>query len=99
ILDVSRHRHRLSPLAFDPTDCFPSVRFFLRQIRDDQIGPFARKGDGYGPPNATVTAGDQGAFPRQFARAAVTLLSVIRLEAHFVFTPRKILLWFVERRF
>jgi hypothetical protein len=54
----------------------------LIKIRDQHIGTFPGKGNGHGPANARIPAGNNRFFTRQTAGTLIALFAVIGLWLH-----------------
>ena len=67
LLQVAGNLDRFPPGFFDPLDRFVRVLLFVGEIGDQDIRPFARKGDSNGSSNATIPAGNDGGSPREAA--------------------------------
>jgi hypothetical protein len=61
---------------------FAGVVFLLGQVGDQDIGAFAREGDGHRPADAGIAAGDDRGAAVELGAAFVRLLAVVGLGRH-----------------
>lgn len=88
LADVTGDGHGLAARVLDEPDGLLGVLLLLRQVGDQDVCAFTGEGDGDGPADARITAGDDGSAIGQLARPAVGLLTVVGLVGHVGGQPR-----------
>lgn len=67
---------------FDVAEYFFGVARLDGEVVDRHIGTFTGIGDGSGPPDTGITAGDKGLATEQAAETRITLFAMIGSGAH-----------------
>ena len=68
LTDIARYQHTCSSLGHNQAARFCGV-FMLVQIGYEEVRSFAREGQGHGPPDAGIAAGNQHFLVVQASRA------------------------------
>src|SRR5690242_16137077 len=76
VLDVAGDEDRAAPGLFDPARRLPRV-FVLAEVRNQNVGALASKGDRDSPPDPGIGPGDQRGAALQLTAASVGMLAVI----------------------
>src|SRR6185295_10152085 len=91
ILDVARNQYRPAPGLFDPASRLLRI-LMLAEIRNQDVGALAGKGDSDCSPDPGISSGDQRDALFQFAAAAVRMLTVIWLGVELFGKAGRVLL-------
>src|SRR5690349_3189623 len=99
VLDVAGHRDAGAPGLADPVARDTGVGFLFGKVADEDVGAFAREGDGDGAADAAVAAGDQRLPTGEPPEPRVRGLAMIGGRVHFRVEPRRLYqrLWILRR--
>lgn len=81
MLDVAEHQHRFLPGLRNPISRL-SRTLVLVEIGDQDVRALAGEGDGDGPADTAVAAGDYGALAPGLPRADIARLAMVRPRYH-----------------
>jgi hypothetical protein len=98
VSDVAGDEHDAAAGLLNPARGLAGVVFLLGQVGDQDIGAFAREGNGHGAADAGIAAGDDRGATLELATTFVRLLAVVGLGRHLCRMPGRLLLLLGLRR-